>query len=194
MDFGVFDIFRVGIGPSSSHTVGPMRAAANFVDQLVAEGRINAVARVRAEVFGSLALTGYGHATDVALLLGLSGERPEKVDPDEATSIVARIRESGLIRLGGSFPLRFVEAEDLLMHRRETLPGHTNGMRFTAFDASGEPLHSLVCYSTGGGFIATEQELQRRRLPRPPSMSPTPSAPGGKCCRWRSAVALASAP
>jgi L-serine dehydratase len=170
MDFGVFDIFRVGIGPSSSHTVGPMRAAAGFVDALAAESGLGPVSRVRAEVFGSLALTGYGHATDVALLLGLSGERPEEVDPDAATGIVARIRETGQLRLGGRHSLRFTEAEDLLMHRRETLPGHTNGMRFTAFDAAGETLHSLVCYSIGGGFVATEQELQHEAV-APPAVS-----------------------
>ena len=178
MDFGVFDIFRVGIGPSSSHTVGPMRAAASFANGLDADGLLPAVARVQVEVFGSLALTGYGHATDTALLLGLSGERPETVDPDRAAGIISRAREEGTLLFAGRRPLRFVEAEDLLMHRRDTLPGHTNGMRFTAFDKGGETLRSFICYSIGGGFIATEHELQQEAIAPPAVSLPYPFASG----------------
>ncbi|HEY4250547.1 MAG TPA: L-serine ammonia-lyase [Roseomonas sp.] len=165
MEFGVFDIFRIGIGPSSSHTVGPMRAAARFAEALGEKGLLARVARVRAEVFGSLALTGRGHATDIAILLGLSGEWPEHVDPDMAGDTVAAIQAAGRIRLAGRHPVPFVEAEDLLLHRREVLPCHTNGMRFTAFDAEGAALDSLVCYSIGGGFVATEEELLRPTAP-----------------------------
>ncbi|WP_370688755.1 L-serine ammonia-lyase [Roseomonas sp. GC11] len=159
MAYGVFDIFRIGIGPSSSHTVGPMRAAAGFATALHAAGLLPRVARLRAELFGSLALTGPGHATDLAILLGLSGEWPERVDPDEATRIVERIRAERRLLLAGRHAIPFEEAADLPMHRQETLPGHTNGMRFTAYDAAGAVLDSHVCYSIGGGFIATEAEL-----------------------------------
>jgi L-serine dehydratase len=173
MDFGVFDIFRIGIGPSSSHTVGPMRAASGFARGLGEKGLLARVARVRAEVFGSLALTGRGHATDIALLLGLSGELPEHLDPDAVPGIIGAIRAQGRILLAGRQALRFAEAEDLLMHRKEVLPGHTNGMRFAAFDAAGAVLDSLVCYSIGGGFVATEQELAQ------PVAAPVAAVPYG---------------
>ncbi len=178
MNFGVFDIFRVGIGPSSSHTVGPMRAAAGFAAGLKNDGLLPEVTRVRAEVFGSLALTGYGHATDTALLLGLSGEQPETVHPERAAALVAEVREQGRLFLAGALHLPFHESEDLLMHRRETLPGHTNGMRFTAFGANGEPLRSHICYSIGGGFVATEQELQQEAVAPPLLDLPHPFASG----------------
>ncbi|MBR0665257.1 L-serine ammonia-lyase [Roseomonas hellenica] len=175
MDFGAFDIFRIGIGPSSSHTVGPMRAAAGFARGLAEKNMLGSVARVLAEVFGSLALTGRGHATDIAILLGLSGETPEHLDPDAAPGMVARIRAEGRLPLAGRHLLRFTEAEDLLMHRGEVLPGHTNGMRFTGFDAAGAVLDSLVCYSIGGGFVATAQELAQ---PVPPAAAALPYAFG----------------
>jgi L-serine dehydratase len=159
VEYGVFDIFRIGIGPSSSHTVGPMRAALGFAQALEADGRLAAVARVQAEVFGSLALTGRGHATDIAILLGLSGEAPETIDPDAAGAIVAGIREAGRIRLAGRHELPFDEARDLLLHGRRLLPGHTNGMRFSAFDAAGGLVEEHIRYSIGGGFVATAAEL-----------------------------------
>ncbi|HWL80913.1 MAG TPA: L-serine ammonia-lyase [Roseomonas sp.] len=180
MEFGVFDIFRIGIGPSSSHTVGPMRAAAGFVRELGKKGLLPQVARVRAEMFGSLALTGRGHATDIAVLLGLSGEWPERLNPDDATRTVAAIRAEGMLRLDGRHPIPFVEDEDLLLHQRETLPGHTNGMRFTALAAEGAVLEELICYSIGGGFVATEEELAREIGPAPAVALPYPFASGAE--------------
>jgi len=152
----VFELFRIGIGPSSSHTVGPMRAAREFVVGLARDGRLERVAAVRAELYGSLALTGKGHAIDRAILLGLSGETPEGVDPGQIESKVSAIRHAESILLLGQQPVAFHEAQDLLYHKELVLPGHPNAMRFTAFDASGKPIHSEVWFSIGGGFIQRE--------------------------------------
>ena len=154
MKTSLFDLFKIGIGPSSSHTVGPMRAAKRFVDLLDAEGLRPRTARIRVELFGSLALTGKGHGTDRAILLGLTGEAPDTVEPAEVEGIVTRIRESKQI---GS--LLFDESRDLQFHSDLVLPGHPNGMRFTAYDADRGELRTRVYYSIGGGFIAEESEL-----------------------------------
>jgi len=144
------DIFSIGIGPSSSHTVGPMRAALLFMESLPA-----LPARVRCDLYGSLALTGHGHATDIAILLGLCGHRPESVDPDSVAAIVAAIRDQRRLECatfgGGAIP--FEEAGDLLFHKREFLDAHANGMRFTAwFDGAEEPVERYY-YSIGGGAV-----------------------------------------
>ncbi|SMF69536.1 L-serine ammonia-lyase [Allosphingosinicella indica] len=152
-----FDLFKIGVGPSSSHTMGPMTAAADFVETL--EGLD--VARVRAELYGSLALTGKGHATDRAVLLGLSGERPAEMDPDAAERTVVRIRETGRLILGGRRDIGFDEPSDLLFHQRERLPHHSNGMRFTALDRAGTPIAENAYYSVGGGAILSEDEVGR---------------------------------
>src|SRR3954470_21337189 len=144
MSVSVFDIFKIGIGPSSSHTVGPMKAVASFVALVAARGLTGQVRRVRAELFGSLALTGLGHATDTAVLLGLSGEQPDTVDPDAVPGLIAGIRGPGSLRLGCVAAIPFDEPRDLAMHRGETLPGHPNGMRFTAYDAAGAMLEERV--------------------------------------------------
>ena len=154
MKTSVFDLFRIGIGPSSSHTVGPMRAARRFIEGLGEDAA--GVARVMAELYGSLALTGHGHGTDKAVLLGLSGERPEEVDPDQIDSVLATIRANGTLRLLHQYPIGFNERTDLLFHVNEVLPGHPNGMRFSAFDANGTLLAREVYYSVGGGFIIKE--------------------------------------
>ena len=156
MKTSVFDLFKVGIGPSSSHTVGPMRAARQFVCDLASNNLLNKTARIKTELFGSLALTGLGHATDRAILLGLSGEKPETVDPARIEELVSRIRAEERIALLAKQPVRFIEAADLLFLTAETLPGHPNAMRFTAFDESGASLASAVYYSIGGGFIVRE--------------------------------------
>ena len=187
MSFGVFDIFRVGIGPSSSHTVGPMRAAAGFARQLAPV--LPRVARVQVELFGSLSLTGRGHATDVAVLLGLAGEMPDRVDPDAAPGLVAAIRESGMLRLGGGPEIGFDEASDLLM-LRENLPGHPNAMRLTAFDAAGAVLDRLVCYSIGGGFVLTEAELLRNAPAEPGPALPYDFASGAEMLAMAAASGL----
>lgn len=152
----IFEIFKIGIGPSSSHTVGPMRAARAFAAALPREILLSRIARLKAELYGSLALTGKGHATDRAILLGLSGEIPDAVDPATIDSKIAAIRESTSIRLLGVRDIPFDEATDLLFHKDLLLPGHPNAMRFTAIDESGGVLKTDVYYSVGGGFISRE--------------------------------------
>jgi len=154
----IFEIFKIGIGPSSSHTVGPMRAARQFGLDLQDRELLGRVARVRTELFGSLALTGHGHQTDRAILLGLSGEEPEKVDPASIEEKVSSIRQQRALRLLNSVAIPFHEDDDLLFLKTQTLPGHSNGMRFTAFDQSGNELYSAIFYSVGGGFVAREGE------------------------------------
>ncbi len=158
MKTSIFEIFKVGIGPSSSHTVGPMRAARQFAVDLHDRDLLSRVARVRVELFGSLALTGHGHQTDRAVLLGLSGEQPEKVDPSSIDAKVRKIRQEQKLRLLNAVELPFHEDEDLLFLKTQVLPGHSNGMRFTAFDNAGGELYSAIFYSVGGGFIAREGE------------------------------------
>jgi L-serine dehydratase len=131
----VFDLFKIGVGPSSSHTMGPMTAACMFVERLVARGLLGDVARVQTELYGSLALTGKGHATDRAVLIGLTGKRPDSLCPDEADAIVTRIRSTGLLPLADRRDIPFDEARDLRFLQRERLPHHSNGMRVSAFAA-----------------------------------------------------------
>lgn len=157
MAVSVFDLFKIGIGPSSSHTVGPMRAARIFALRLAHAGLMPQVARVRAEMYGSLGATGKGHGTDTAVLLGLLGEEPDRVDVDSVAGKLGAIRSARRIRLLGEHEIAFVERDDLLLYRRETLPFHANGMRFIAFDAAGEELLAKVYYSVGGGFVVSEE-------------------------------------
>ena len=140
----VFDLFKIGVGPSSSHTMGPMTAACRFVETLQRKRLFDATDHVAVDLYGSLALTGKGHATDRAVLLGLAGERPDTVDPDEAEAIVARIRETGRLALGGLREIAFDEATDLRFLQRERLPHHSNGMRFTALDRNGAALETAT--------------------------------------------------
>ncbi len=154
MAVSVFDLFKIGIGPSSSHTVGPMRAAARFCTRWLDEkGDLPRVARVRAELFGSLAHTGRGHGTDKAVLCGLEGEWPDKIDPDAIPAILKRIRAEKKIRLLGKHEIPFDEKADLVFNKRQKLPFHSNGMRFSAFDAAGEVIATRDYYSIGGGFV-----------------------------------------
>ncbi len=153
----VFDLFKIGIGPSSSHTVGPMVAACRFAASL-APDLLARTARVRADLFGSLALTGRGHATDTAVMLGLAGERPDTVDPEQAGVLVADVTRRGELSLLGRRTVAFDPAGDLLFHQRESLPRHPNGMRFAAFDADGGLIAEDAYYSLGGGFVVNEAE------------------------------------
>jgi len=160
-----FDLFKIGIGPSSSHTVGPMRAAARFIERWVIEnGDLERTARIRAEVFGSLALTGRGHGTDKAVLMGLEGHWPNLIDPDVIPPALERIRGSKRIRLFGRHEIGFDEKHDLIMNKRQKLPFHTNGMRFTAFDADGEVIATRDYYSVGGGFVVNQDEAAEDRI------------------------------
>ncbi|GIG58565.1 L-serine dehydratase [Longispora fulva] len=152
----VFDLFKVGIGPSSSHTVGPMRAARTFVGGLKADALLADVATIDAQLFGSLGATGHGHGSDKAVLLGLVGEAPETVDTATADARVAEIRAAGVVDILGVHPAKF----ELTLHRRKSLPLHPNGMRFTAIDAAGHVLRSKTYYSVGGGFVIDEHTGQ----------------------------------
>jgi L-serine dehydratase len=163
----IFEIFKIGIGPSSSHTVGPMRAAADFVEKLARKELLLRTCRVRANLYGSLALTGRGHGTDGAVLLGLCGELPERVDPETIDSQLQGIRSVGALALRGIHTIRFLESEDLVFQKDETLPGHPNGMRFRALDRNGESVLEQTYYSIGGGFIRREgEELSATGLTR----------------------------
>ncbi|MFG1883561.1 L-serine ammonia-lyase [Micromonospora sp. NPDC049102] len=152
----VFDLFSVGIGPSSSHTVGPMRAARMFVAGLKADGLLADTARVQAELFGSLGATGHGHGSGPAVLLGLAGESPETVDTDTVGPRVERIRAERRISLLDAHEIDFDPDRDLTLHRRRSLPYHPNGMTFVAFDAAGEQVRARTYYSVGGGFVVDE--------------------------------------
>ncbi|MES2193664.1 MAG: L-serine ammonia-lyase [Pseudomonadota bacterium] len=158
----VFDLFTIGIGPSSSHTVGPMRAAFRFIEGLGPE--LAQCTAVRVEIYGSLALTGKGHCTDSAILLGLSGWQPETVEPDSVATILGLIRQRSELPLGGKHAIGFREAEHLLFRAAELLPRHSNGMKFTAF-RDGQPLLSRIYYSIGGGAIVTDDEEGTDELP-----------------------------
>jgi len=165
MAVSVFDLFKIGIGPSSSHTVGPMRAAARFVDRWLAQsGRLADCRRVRCELFGSLALTGRGHGTDKAVLLGLQGEQPDRVDPDRIPEALAHIRSSKRISLQGRHAIDFDEKRDLVFNKRQKLPLHSNGMRFSAFDAADQLIATRDYYSVGGGFVVNEDEAAEDRI------------------------------
>ena len=165
MAVSVFDLYKIGIGPSSSHTVGPMRAAARFVERHLAQaGKLDQVVRVRAEVFGSLALTGRGHGTDKALMMGLEGHWPNRIDPDIIPAALERIRGEKRIRLHGEHAIGFNEKTDLIMNKRQKLPFHTNGMRFCAFDAGGAVIATRDYYSVGGGFVVNQDEAAEDRI------------------------------
>jgi len=166
----VFDLFKVGIGPSSSHTVGPMRAARLFTLRLSNEGLLPRAARVRAEMYGSLGATGKGHGTDRAVLLGLAGHEPDTVDPDRIAALLETIRRERSIALLGTHPVALDEKADILFYRSETLSFHANGMKFSAFDATGEALCTQTYYSVGGGFVVSEQvaeDGQRQKVIAP---------------------------
>jgi L-serine dehydratase len=164
MALSVFDLFSVGIGPSSSHTVGPMRAARLFVSGLASDGLLGSVGRVHVELFGSLGATGHGHGSPRAVVLGLLGETPEDVDPAACDDIVAEVRGTGQLSLLGQREIGFDLDVDLVMHRRKSLPLHPNGMTFEAFDAGGESVRLRTYYSVGGGFVLDESAAERDRL------------------------------
>jgi L-serine dehydratase len=174
MAISVFDLLKIGIGPSSSHTVGPMRAARRFASGLEDDGQLDATETVRVALFGSLGATGKGHGADRAVLLGLEGEAPETVDIDTVDARIAAIRVAGELRLLGKRPLRFVEPLHLVMHRRKSLPYHPNGMRFEAYDAEQRLLRSRVYYSVGGGFVVDEAAAGADRLKSDDTSLPYP--------------------
>ncbi len=159
MHISVFDIFKIGIGPSSSHTVGPMRAARRFAERLSESTALERTASVKAELFGSLGFTGRGHGSDIAVMLGLEGEDPKSVDVDSVTPRINGIITTGSISLLGRKQVSFKPAESIFFHRKEKLPLHSNGMRFTAFDERGTQLEQRIYYSVGGGFIVNNDGI-----------------------------------
>ncbi|MEV1329780.1 L-serine ammonia-lyase [Micromonospora costi] len=176
----VFDLFSVGIGPSSSHTVGPMRAARTFVSGLKADGLLTATARVQAELFGSLGATGHGHGSDRAVLLGLTGEAPETVDTDGVGPRVERIRAERRIALLDAHEIDFDPDRDLVLHRRRSLPYHPNGMTFAAYDETGAVLRTRTYYSVGGGFVVDEAAAGADRIVPDTTRVPHPFLTGAE--------------
>jgi L-serine dehydratase len=160
----VFDLFSIGIGPSSSHTVGPMRAAGLFARRLRNEELLESVASVRAELYGSLGATGHGHGTPKAVLLGLEGDSPRTVDVTSADDRVEAIRTGGRLNLLGEHEIAFSFDDDMVLHRRKALPYHANGMTLWAYDASGAELLTKTYYSVGGGFVVDEDAVGADRI------------------------------
>ncbi|MGK5594061.1 MAG: L-serine ammonia-lyase [Parachlamydiaceae bacterium] len=161
MAISTFNLFSIGMGPSSSHTVGPMKAARLFVDFLQNSGILQQVARVKADLYGSLALTGKGHATDIAVMLGFSGETPEGIDPNTVSEKIKQMTGQKTLFLLGSQKVSFDQTKDLLFHYDKQLPYHPNGMRFTVYNQHGKEIVSQVYYSVGGGFIIDHETASK---------------------------------
>lgn len=159
MTISIFDLFSIGIGPSSSHTVGPMKAAYEFIHGLKESQKLSNIQRVLVELYGSLALTGKGHGTDIAILNGLEGKWPKTVEPASVPVRAKEIITQNKINLAGEQVIAFHVQQDFLLHQKELLPCHTNGMRFTAYDNKNNILASQVYYSIGGGFIVKEEDF-----------------------------------
>jgi L-serine dehydratase len=172
MNVSAFDLFKLGVGPSSSHTMGPMTAAARFLEHLRESGFFARVARVQVSLYASLALTGRGHATDRAVIWGLAGYAPRTLDPDAAEAALAAIRADGRLRLGGEHEIGFDEASDILWLGRERLAPHPNALKFTALDAAGQTLVERTYFSIGGGFVRDEDEMGQ--APATPNGPPIP--------------------
>ncbi len=179
MAISVFDLFKVGIGPSSSHTVGPMRAAYVFVSRLRESGALARTSAVRCELFGSLGATGHGHGSVKAVVLGLSGEQPHLVDPVAAEPLVEEVRGSGRIVLGGERAIAF-SLDDVVLHRKKRLDFHTNGMVFVASDAEGVEIERRSYYSVGGGFVLDQDEAGRTVLVADETPVPYPFTTGDR--------------
>ena len=163
MAVSVFDLFKIGIGPSSPHTVGPMRAAKLFLEKLANEGQLAGSSRIHVQLYGSLALTGKGHGTDKAVLLGLLGDDPDTCDVDTVEQRLEQVRSSGKMLLLGQHEVAFKEKTDLQFARRETLPYHSNGMRVSAYDEQGSLLEQRTYYSVGGGFVISDEALAQQQ-------------------------------
>ncbi len=158
MSLSVFDLFKIGIGPSSSHTVGPMKAAAMFAKALTQDDMLAVTARVEVRLYGSLGATGKGHGTDTAVMLGLEGLMPDSIDPDSIDARLKKIRKEKVLQLQGSHPIAFAEKSDVLFLRRETLSFHPNGVKFMALDAAGALLQERRYFSVGGGFVVSQED------------------------------------
>lgn len=160
MALSVLDMFSIGLGPSSSHTVGPMRAAAQFINGLDSD-TVAATTRAKVELFGSLGATGIGHHSDTAVILGLAGHDPATIVPEQVDDIIAGVENSGTLQLAGTKTINFDRAHDVILNLSKSLPGHPNGMESTVYDDDGNVLASQISYSIGGGFVVTEDELDK---------------------------------
>jgi L-serine dehydratase len=174
MTTSVFDLFKLGVGPSSSHTMGPMTAAGLFVARLRAAGQLERVARVETRLYGSLALTGRGHATDRAVILGLLGFVPAELDPDAGEAALLNVQATQSLKLGGERDIAFDEAKDIVWLGHERLPQHPNGLTFVAYDPAGAPLAERTYFSIGGGFVRDESEMGRNTTPEDGPAVPYP--------------------
>lgn len=164
MAVSVFDLFKIGIGPSSSHTVGPMRAANLFIGQIVSHDLVERTDSVFTELYGSLSHTGRGHGTDKAIILGLSGYMPDAIDPDVIPGLLQQVKDEETIQASDELKLIFKEKKHLKFHKRKTLPLHSNGMQFTALDKDGNELLRKAYYSVGGGFIMSHSHLAKKHI------------------------------
>ncbi len=168
----VFEIYSIGIGPSSSHTVGPMRAADKFIKLLKAKNLLKSTQQIQTELYGSLALTGVGHGTDKALMLGFCGESPEEVEIESIDPLIDEINQSQIITMASGHQISFQKDRDIVFHRTQTLPEHPNGMCFQAIDKEGRELFKKIFFSIGGGFIAGEKlvktKIAERKIPQSP--------------------------
>lgn len=175
MGLSIFDLFKIGVGPSSSHTVGPMVAANRFLEELHTLNLLNQVSNIKIDLFGSLAMTGAGHATDTAILLGLLGQQPNQLDPDKAPALLNTIKTTQQLNLAGHHPVAFTQDQHLVFHFGHSLPAHPNGMTLTVKDHAGIVLYSNNYYSVGGGFVLDEQEASKDDAPnQPPRTIPYP--------------------
>lgn len=193
MAISLFDMLKIGIGPSSSHTVGPMSAARRFASGLEKANRLRDVARVYIQLFGSLGATGKGHGTGPAVLLGLEGHRPDTIDPVILAPRMEEIRAQGELRLNGEHPIAFAEADDLTYHRHESLPYHPNGMRFTAYNHDGKVVRERTYYSVGGGFVVDEKAAGADRIVEDKTSLPYPFKSGAELLRQCDAHGLSIA-
>ena len=193
MSLSTFDLFKIGIGPSSSHTVGPMRAARLFALAVSESGCLQTVRRVRCELYGSLGATGKGHGSDKAVMLGLEGEEPDVIDPASIAPRLEQIRAEHSLRLAGKHSIAFNERDDLAFLRRESLPFHPNGMVLIAFDATGHPLMTKSYYSVGGGFVVTHDSAGQPALVPDPQALPFPFKTGDELLQRCSETGLSIA-
>ena len=163
MIISIFDLFKIGIGPSSSHTVGPMIAAYQFINLLINEKKIHSLSRLKIDLYGSLALTGVGHGTDKAMLLGLEGQHPETIDPDTIDHSIERIKDTGKIRINAHLELNFSREKDINFHRKKSLAHHPNGLIISAY-LKDKLISSQTFYSIGGGFVVTEEDMIQKNF------------------------------
>jgi L-serine dehydratase len=197
MALSVFDLFKVGIGPSSSHTVGPMRATRLFALRLSHDGRLTHTARLSVELYGSLGATGKGHGSDKAVLLGLMGHEPDTVDVDAIPALLAAVQQTQSILLLGQHRLAFDVAQDVVFHKRQSLPFHPNGLRCSAFDGQGQLLWAHEYYSVGGGFVVSEDVaadgLKQKRIAPDTTVLPHPFHSGADLLRLTSELGCSMA-